>query len=247
MKQFLLAMAVLIFVGQMALATTTDQMRLTVGSVTCTFSDNTNTTCTDIPSGTSLNGDFNPANGKMNASGTIGGWEIDISGGTSHSPNTQQPVFGLDLTVVSATCTGGDCTTTPLHVSYTDMDFNNPAIVFAEGFRHHYSANISGDGTTTGSAYYDNGDVNFTESVLINAIGPFSDPGGANTLLGPPAGTALALYSMTLDDVFTSAGTGTSFSTDDSITANVPEPVAVALFGTVIALCASRLRRRKTV
>jgi hypothetical protein len=53
---------------------------------------------------------------------------------------------------------------------------------------------------------------------------------------------SVAPYSLTLDQVFTATNNGL-FSVDGSVS-SVPEPGAVMLFGTVLALCASRLRRR---
>jgi hypothetical protein len=56
----------------------------------------------------------------------------------------------------------------------------------------------------------------------------------------------VAPYSLTLDQVFTATGTDAlSFSVDGSVS-SVPEPGAVMLFGTVLALCASKLRRRRS-
>ncbi len=223
--------------SQLATATTSSEMTVKSGAFSCTFDDQVLSACSGLV------GDINPFTGVLTVTGSINGWAVSISSGTSLSPNTQTPTFGLDLGVNSATCTGLGCTTDNLEVIFSDVDFALPPSVDPNGFRHHFSANITGDGTTTSSAYVDDNNGIFTEANLISTIGPFKAPGGADTTSGPATGTTTALYSLTLHDIFTSGGTGTSFSTDDSITSGVPEPLGVALFGTVLALCASRLRR----
>jgi hypothetical protein len=57
---------------------------------------------------------------------------------------------------------------------------------------------------------------------------------------------------MMLDQIFVADSAGSSFSVDRNIksgaanngNASVPEPGAVVLFGSALALCAAKLRRR---
>lgn len=79
-------------------------------------------------------------------------------------------------------------------------------------------------------------------------------PCGANplTINGPTANTSLSTgcaspgqpFSLELATTMTATGAGQAFNLNGTISA-VPEPAAVALFGTALALCASRLRRKR--
>src|ERR1017187_7868528 len=85
-------------------ATTTDALKLTVNGVTATITDNGGCVGAGCPG---LLGDLNPLAGTDTVSGTLGGWTISITSGTSNSPS-DVPV-GLDITSLAATCTGGAC------------------------------------------------------------------------------------------------------------------------------------------
>jgi hypothetical protein len=233
MKITLLASLVTIGLGT-TFATTTDSLQITVGGLTATIADNG--TCTGTGCG-SLFGDINPIAGSDTVTGSIGGWDLNIVSGTSHSPGLTP--FGLDVSSLTATCNGGGCTTTALDIQYSDINFS-PA---PPSFSTFYSATITGGGTTSESAYYSNGNTLFAESTLIGTVGPFSSPGGSGTASGGTG--AVAPYSLTLDQVFTDAKGGpVSFSVDGNIT-GVPEPGAVIMFGTVLVFCASKLRRQR--
>ena len=235
--KILLLVVGLTFGGMLASATTTDMLELTAGGLIATITDNGGCAGSGC---LSLTGDTNAAAGTVTINGTIDGWTINVVSGTSHSPGLTP--FGLDETSLTATCAGGPCTANPLHVLYSDINFTVP--VPAGGFSTTYSSTVTGSGTTSESAYVDNTNTLFGEPAtgLIATVGPFVAPFGANTKSGGPAG--VPSYSLTLDQVFTSTGASTSFSSDGNVTA-VPEPAAVVLLGAALLLCSSRLRRKK--
>jgi len=126
-----------------------------------------------------------------------------------------------------------------LDVKYSDINFSpaNPSFITK------YSATITGTGTTSESAYFSNTNTLFAETTLIGTVGPFGDPGGSGFATGGLG--SKAPFSLTLDQVFDASASGATYSVDGSV-ASVPEPGAVILFGTVLVLCASKLRRRRS-
>lgn len=212
---------------QMAFGSTTDQLQIVSGATTITITDN----------GV---GDTNPANGVINYSNAnVNGWSIFVTVGVTGSPNTNP---ALDLTSLTASCGGlfvATCSADPLHIAYSDIGFTDQVT----GFTTTYSSTQTGGGTTSQSAYFDVGNTILNEATLIGTVGPFSAPGGVGTVLGGSA-AGPSPYSMTLDQVFIDNGGAVTFSSDGNVS-GIPEPGAVALFGTVIALCASKLRRRR--
>jgi hypothetical protein len=215
-------------------ATTTDELQITAGGLTATITDNG--TC--VGSGcAALSNDENLSAGTTTVSGSIDGWNIFVTSGTSYSPGDVP--FALDIASLTATCAGGGCSADPLDIKYSDVGFS-PA---SPGYQTTYSSTMTGsNASTTESAYYSNSNTLFTESTLIGTVGPFttSNAGSASGGAG-----SVAPFSLTLDQMFSDVGGGAaSFSVDGNLTA-VPEPAAVMLFGTVLALCATRLRRMR--
>jgi hypothetical protein len=102
---------------------------------------------------------------------------------------------------------------------------------------------VTGSGTALIQGWVDNTNTIFGESLagLIGSLGPFSGAYIQSVTGGP---TGVPLYSLTEAVTLTAGSSGVTWSTDSSI-APVPEPAAVALFGSVLLLCASKLRRRK--
>jgi hypothetical protein len=232
MKIALGAAALAVSVGT-TFATTTDELQISAGSLTATIMDDG--AC--LGSGCAgIFGDLNPVAGTTTATGFIDGWTISITSGTSYSPG-DVPV-ALDITSLTATCLGG-CSADPLDIQYSDIGFS-PA---SPAYQTTYSTTMSGTGISTSeSAYYSNSNALFAETSLIGTVGPFtaSNAGSASGGAG-----STAPFSLTLDETFSDAGGGpASFSVDGDLTA-VPEPAAVMLFGSVLALCATRLRRMR--
>ena len=171
MKRLLLAGALVLGAGQVVFASTTDALKLTSGGFTATIQDNgacVGNGCVTIVTG----GDLNPTAGTDTISGTINGWTISIISGTTHSPNLTP--FGLDISSLTAVCNGGLCPgiNNVLHVIYSDINFNVP--IPAGGFATSYSDTQSGVGSTSESAYFDNGNGLFAETTLIGTVGPFT-------------------------------------------------------------------------
>jgi hypothetical protein len=169
------------------------------------------------------------------------GWNLQIVFGSSNSPALQgvNGLFGLDVTSLTATCTGlGACSSDTLTIEFSDTDFTQ--VVGAGGFTTTYSSTQVG-GSTTQTAWADTTNTLFGHSGLIGSVGPFiaSDHGSVSG--GGPAGPAA--YSLTIRDVFDSLGGAASFSTDGNITA-VPEPGSLMLLGSGLLGFAGFARRK---
>jgi hypothetical protein len=169
---------------------------------------------------------------------TFNGWTISMAAGSSYSPSTTP--FGLDE--YTLTVKGGG--TSELDVYLSDTGFNVP--VSAGGFMSTFSATTTGNklALTSQKAWVDPGNAIFGTSAagFIGTVGPFAPTGGKGTVAGGEAGGPL--YSLTLEQIFKTGGGVVSFSADGNIT-TVPEPASVVLFGTMLVLCASRMRRRR--
>jgi hypothetical protein len=169
------------------------------------------------------------------------GWNVSIVFGTSNSPNLQgvNGLFGIDITSLTATCTGGNCSANPLDIFLSDNGFTQP--VGVGGFTTTYSSTQTG-GSTTQMAWESATNTFFAQTTAIGTVGPFTSSNHGSATGGGPAGPSP--YSLTIEDIFNAGGSPASFSTDGNIT-SVPEPGAVVLFGTVLVLCASGLQRRR--
>jgi hypothetical protein len=240
-------------------ATTTDQLEIKVGTLTATITDNggcTGTGCSSLTFG-GLDLD-NSTDGQILTSGSnFGGWQISVTTGVSNSPGLVP--YGLDISSLTATCEPvaphnppnppNPCTSTPLEVVFSDQNFTTP--VGINSFETDYSGNVTGNGSTSESAYFDNGNGLFAPTTLIGTAGPLN----SSTSVGAATGGAIAAtapYSLTLDQIFNSGGQASSFSMDGDIittttttTFSTPEPGALVLFGSVLVLCSTKLRRRR--
>jgi hypothetical protein len=170
------------------------------------------------------------------------GWNLMVVFGNSNSPGLVP--YGLDITSLSAACVGGgSCGTLTIDLSDTGFTTASPS------FRTFYSSTQTGGAaSTTQTAWDDPNNLMFGTTNLIGTVGPITGAGGSGTASGggPEVGGATHPYSLTIQDVFTgcSGENCVSYSTDGNIT-GVPEPAAVVLFGSVLALCASKFRRRR--
>jgi hypothetical protein len=241
MKISLLAAFFAAFLAQMAFASTITDLEIVSGATTITIADN----------GV---GDLNPATGAINYTNPdVNGWTVEFTFGLSDSPGTST---GLDLASLTASCGGvftATCSADPLHILFSATGFTQADFVYSTT----YSSTQSGIGTTSESAYLDAGNGIFAETTLIGTVGPFIAPGGVGTVTNALISAGPSPYSLTLDQVFTDLGTGSDvvFSADGvvsggtpglggNVAGSVPEPGTAVLFGTMLALCTLKLRRR---
>lgn len=230
MKRILLGLVLAMALSHMAFATVT--LKLVSGVTTLQIADGQ-----VAPPGQV---DGSGLAGTVLFSGTINGWTVSGATGVTHAPGLV-PV-GLDLSSLTAACVTGTCA--ELDVFLSDTGFRTP--VPAGGFTEKYSWNITGGGNTSQLAWADSTNTLFGLGAanLIGNIGPVTGI-GSSQVNGGPAETGVAPgYSLTIEQIFRDTSGSVQFSVDGSITA-VPEPAAVALFGTVLVLCATKLRRRK--
>jgi hypothetical protein len=237
MQKVVLVFLLAALLGCTAFATTTDAIQITSGGLTATIADNGGCTGTGCAG---LIGDLNPLAGTDTAAGTLNGWTISITSGTSLSP-ADVPV-GLDLTSFTATCTGAagtGCSTSSLDIKYSDINFSPANPSFVTGYS---LTSLTGAGSTTESAYYSNSNVLFAETTLIGTVGPLTAVSSGTAFGGVGS---VAPYSLTLDQIFGADRSGgiESYSVDGAVS-SVPEPGAVILFGSLLVFCATKLRRR---
>jgi hypothetical protein len=222
--------AALLSLSVVARATTTDELIISSGSDSCTIVDNVSP-----PTGTGcggLFGDVNPNAGTDAVLGSINGWTINITSGTSNSPNTN-PL--LDLSSETANCSAACTGANSLTIVFTDINFTAPGSLTST-----YSNTQTGAGTTTQSAYYSDTNALNTLTTQIGTTLTFT---GSNvgTVSGGTAPSSP--YSLALVQNF--SGTAT-FSVDGNITA-VPEgwslSSALGMLGFgVVALVVARRR-----
>jgi len=221
MKRFLLAVFLVAGMAHFALATTTDELELVSGATTIIITDNGA-------------GDLNSGSGTiLYTNSNLNGWNISFAGGTSNSPSLTP--FGLDISSLTASCTGGGCTTQALDIYYSDINFTQTAASFTTT----YSATIA-TGSTSQKAWDTVGNTIFGTGTLIGTLGPYSSPSGAGSAIGGgPAGPSP--YSLTLEDIISANSSGVSL--DGNIT-TVPEPASLMMMGTGLIGLAGFARRK---
>ena len=227
MRKLLFTAVLAIGGGSIALAGVTDELQLSSGASTTTITDN------------GL-GDSNPAVGTITWSGSINGWNVSFTSGTSNSPDPGPP-SALDLGSLVATCspTGGSCSADPLTIMFTDTGFTPQEAYYLFGF----SSTILTSGTADGYAYM--GTSAFDEAIPLGELTLSSVQALSVTTPNPGGGTTP--YSLTLETVLSDTnGQSVEFSTDAALVGvpDIPEPSAVMLLGTVLLACGLVFRRR---
>jgi hypothetical protein len=191
-------------------------------------------------SGADSSGIVSGAGGSVTYSNAdLGGWTISIVFGESNSPAIKP--FGLDITSLSAACSDSHgCSA--LNLELSDINFTTPSVTFTNSYS---LTTASGAASTSQSAWDDPSNSFFGMAHAIGTVGPLTGVGGGSVSGGGPE--TASPYSLTIDDTFAGCGGASCvfYSSDGALTGGVPEPAAVALFGTVLALCASKLRRRR--
>ena len=208
----------------------TEELEFTAGGLTAIIQNNNyQGSCVGNGCGSIYYGGIDEG---MAIAGSIDGWQFAALD------------TGPNLFATALTCVGDGCTSDPLHVIYSDINFteSNALFFYAQTgppelgcgpffFLPPYNGpnpyNCSGGvpGGSSANAYYDAGNTLFAETSPIDNIAL------------PPS----APYSLTVDETFDSnfpRGTVTLVSA----TLTTPEPSAVVLLATVLALCAWRFR-----
>jgi hypothetical protein len=175
--------------------------------------------------------DANPVANALTFMGTIGGWDINVTTGTSKSASDPDLIH-----LNSLDHTNGQGGTLTLMLSDDGYTPGNSG-----GFNVTFGPTISGNNATvTYQAYEDD----TTKFALTNAIGPlitFHTSGSQSVSGGPavsPSGYALTQV-VTLS--FADGRGNVSF---DATIDPVPEPASVVLLGGILLCSATVLRRR---
>jgi hypothetical protein len=170
------------------------------------------------------------------------GWSFQFSA-TSGSPGCTPSSQCATDTDISVTASAG--ATSPLVTYFADSGFTSEP-----GFVTSLTQSLDSTGTSATSSYYA-----YTGALQLGAP-PAGDKIGSTLSVacasGPCTSTSTGGGSNPVSGTFnlqdmvslTATGGGQNFTVTSTIDA-VPEPASVALFGTVLALCAFRLRRRR--
>jgi hypothetical protein len=180
---------------------------------------------------------------------TFNGWDVTISEGGSNSPNC--PVAGNN---------GPGCMDTT-NINAENSGAGTLAAVFADtGFTPTGSTGLTVANTSALQTGFLETQQAYATAGTVNNLAPGStlaaDEAGLSTcglaLFSSPPGvtatptgcvTPVAPFSLELATVFTTTAAG-GFDVGGNIS-SIPEPAAVTLFGTLLAFCASGLRRRR--
>ena len=148
------------------------------GTVTFSGSCNPGVTCTTLTSVAS--------SGKISWTGSIGAFTISGNIGQT-KPLVAPPDLDLSLSELTTSARGGTIT-----IQWTDTNFNNSGPVTAT---MNAGGTISGTGSVTYNAYFDNNNTPFGIGIPVGNFGPVSTASFNGTINGP--GATLSPYSMT--------------------------------------------------
>jgi hypothetical protein len=255
MKRVFWSVALLAFLsigfGMSAYASTSLELVDPANNSTLFVNDNAATVCTGADCNASIPpADQNAATGAITLAGfTFGGYSLTVTTGGSNTPNCSGSNGPGCLNTTNITATNISSGTATLEAFFASTGFTTP---------HPLIVGFSTPGetgtTATQQAFATPGAVNTLGPGVVNPI-PGNNPCGALlTITGPTGNTSLGSgcpnpaipYSLMLATTMTT-GAGGAFNLNGTISSEVPEPASLALFGTVLAFCASRLRRRSKV
>ena len=194
--------------------------------------------------GFSASGDTaNPVTGFILLSAfNFNGWSISANQGGSNSPDC--PASGSN---------GVGCLSNVLVEAHTTTTGGSLAVYFGDtGFSpvSRLTANFTASavaGTATQTAYAFTGALPLAPTLVDPAPLLLGQIGGSLSSTGTTTGVFSfgTPFSLVIQTLFVHTGSGIgNFSVNGNVTA-VPEPAALALFGTVLALCATGLRRKR--
>lgn len=163
------------------------------------------------------------------------GWSLDVTVTSSNSPSLG-PLFGLSLVNDTVSCTSSSCggSSNSLDVLLSDTGFS-PLVGLVTTF-----SGTQGNMTSTQLAYFDTSNTDFGTGHEIGAVGPFSGHSFSGTAIDGAPGTEP--YSLTIDDIFTAIGKGSTADTNGTIDPT-PEPRSMLLMGTGLLAMATVMRR----
>jgi len=231
---FMFAALLTLSLSVVARASTTDELIISSGTNTCYVVDNTATTsgsCGSLVADSNLTAGTDTTS---TGSGTFNNWTITVTTGISKSPSLSP--YGLDLVSLTASCAAATCAT--LDIQYTDINFDIPGT-----FTAALTANNSGGGSTTESAYVSSSNTLGAETTLIGSQTFSADGSASGTVSGGT--TASTSYSLTLDESFT-GNSGANFNDTGKITLapegwSLSSALGMLGFG-VVALVVARRR-----
>ena len=243
--------------GSRAFATATDSLELVAGSganYSTLYIDPTGAvTCNDYGTSTACSGPYT-ASGSGGAIvlglANFDGYHLQITSGGSNSPNCSGFPNGPGcLNTTNITATNVTAGTQSITAYYADTGFTPAG---ATGLIVGFSTPGETGTTALQTAYATTGTIDplgpgvETPTAGLSVCGTpglkISGP-TSNASAGTSCGAPGTPFSLELATTMTTTAGG-AFNLNGTISA-VPEPAAVVLFGTVLALCASGLRRRR--
>jgi len=247
----ILALIALTVGGSTAFATAS--LELVSGTSTLFVMDNGAVTCSGPACGAAVfpatDSNINP--GAITIAGvTFDGFSLTVTTGGSNSPNC----FGINgpgcLNTTNITATNISSGTATLSAYFADTGFAPGGGV--TGLVVGFSTPGETGTTAVQTAYATTGNVNPLALGNLTPTGGLTACGLPNlTINGPTLNTSMGTgcavpgspFSLEIATTMTAAAGG-AFNLNGTISA-IPEPASVALFGSVLVFCASRLRRRK--
>jgi len=218
------------------------------------FADNGAVSCTGPDCGTAVfpATDQNAFHGQLSISGVLfDGFVFSTATGASNSPGCAGINGPNCANTTDLNATNISTGTSTLSVYFADTGFSPSGVT---GLSVGFSTPGETGALAVQTAYATSGNINplaagnLTPTAGLTVCGtpnltihgPIATPG---TTVGTTCAAPGAPFSLAIAETFTAAP-GQGFNLNGTIS-GVPEPASIALFGTVLALCASGFRRRR--